>query len=167
MLSSKTRLQVNVLVAIASAPPTQPVTVQALAGRLQVSVSHMETIAGALRQAGLVRSVRGPGGGYHLDCDPQSVTIGEAVQRLSASAEKPRVNADSPIATLEAGIHDTLVNFLSSRTIAEFATTDQSFTSARTAHISGLRPNPMHRNHRPPAPNSVFELGAFALLRAA
>ncbi len=167
MLSSKTRLLVNVLVVIASAPPGETVTVQALSGRLQVSVSHLESIAGTLRQAGLIRSMRGPGGGYCIDCDPQTLTVWEVVRRVDPAMQRPAVSADSPIAALEASIHDTFAAFLSSHTVAEFVTADLARPAARKVHVTGLRPNPMPRTHRPPAPNSVFELGAFPLLRAA
>ena len=51
MLSSKTRLSVKVMVGIASAPPSETVTVQALSTRLHVSVSHLESITGTLRRA--------------------------------------------------------------------------------------------------------------------
>jgi len=167
MLSSKTRLLVDVLVAIASTPQGETVTVQALSGRLQVSVSHLESIAGTLRQAGLIRSVRGPGGGYCIDCDTRTLTVWDVVHGVDPAMQPPAVRADSPIASLEMAIHDTFAAFLSSRTIAELVTADLARPVVRKAHVTGLGPNPMPRTHRPLAPNSVFELGAFPLLRAA
>lgn len=167
MLSSKTRLSVKVLVAIASAPPSETVTVQAMSDRLHVSVSHLESIACTLRQAGLIRSMRGPGGGYHMACDPQTLTVWDVVQRVDPSFQQPAVNPASPIASLEVSIHATFVAFLSSRTIAEFVVSDLERPTVRTARVTGLRPNPMPRSRRPTAPNSVFELSAFPLLRAA
>jgi Rrf2 family protein len=167
MLSSKTRLSVKVMVGIASAPPSETVTVQALSTRLHVSVSHLESITGTLRQAGLIRSMRGPGGGYHMACDPQTVTIWDVVRRVDPAFQQPAAPANSPIASLEASIHETFVAFLSSHTIAEFVTADLARPTVRSPPATGLRPNPMLRTRRPSAPNSVFELGAYPLLRAA
>lgn len=167
MLSSKTRLSVKVLVAIASAPPSETVTVLSLSERLHVSVSHLESIASGLRQAGLLRSMRGPGGGYQVASDPKSLTVWDVVQRIDAAVQQPPSGPASPIDSLEAALHAQFVDVLSSHTIDEFVTAAPVRPAARTARVTGLRPNPMPRNLRPTAPNSVFELGAFPLLRAA
>jgi Rrf2 family protein len=169
MLSKKTQLCVKVLVAMASAPPSRPVTVQTLSEHLLVSVSHLESIARTLREAGLVRAARGPGGGYYLACDAQTLTVWEAVQRVDPklAAVPPASNGALSIAALEASIRNTFVAFLASRTIGEFARSTDWLPTLPAATTSRFKLGPMPQMLRPMAPRSVFELGAFPRSRAA
>ena len=48
------------------ADDAQPVTLAEIAARQEISQSYLEQLFGRLRRAGLVRSARGPGGGYRL-----------------------------------------------------------------------------------------------------
>ncbi len=46
--------------------PARPVTLAEVAARQHISVAYLEQLFARLRRAGLVESVRGPGGGYCL-----------------------------------------------------------------------------------------------------
>jgi Rrf2 family protein len=169
MLSKKTKLCVKVLVAIASAPPGEPVTTLMLSKTLHVSVSHLESIARALREAGLVRASRGPGGGYYLTRDTDSLSVWEVVQLVDDTLGRPAntPSKTSPIASLEAAISATFVGFLSERTVGEFARTDLWASSSSAPAPSGFRLRPLPQAPRPTGPRSVFELSFFPRLSAA
>ncbi len=169
MLSNKTKLCVKVLVAMASAPPSRPVTVQALSDRLHVSVSHLESITRILRLAGFVRAARGPGGGYFLACDADTLTIWTVVERVDgALREPPPPSAKAaPIASLEAAIRATFIQALSEHTVGEYAQPGTWEPSTSGSAAPGFRLRPMPAIIRPLAPNSVFELSSFARARAA
>jgi Rrf2 family iron-sulfur cluster assembly transcriptional regulator len=62
--------------------PDQPVTIREIAERQAVSVAYLEQILNKLRKAGLIRSVKGPGGGYLLEKAPDKVTIAEVLLEL-------------------------------------------------------------------------------------
>jgi Rrf2 family iron-sulfur cluster assembly transcriptional regulator len=47
-----------------------------------VSVAYLEQILNKLRKAGLILSVKGPGGGYVLSKDPESISIGAILREL-------------------------------------------------------------------------------------
>jgi len=49
----------------------------AIAQRQNISVSYLEQLFARLRAAGLLKSVRGPGGGYVLARASQEITIAE------------------------------------------------------------------------------------------
>lgn len=66
------------------------------AANLNLSVHFLEQVARKLRQAGIVKSVRGPGGGYELSSDP---SIGAV---LDAMKVKPFLTA-SETETLQRG----------------------------------------------------------------
>ncbi|MGB5864672.1 MAG: Rrf2 family transcriptional regulator [Sulfitobacter sp.] len=65
-LSTKGRYAMVALADIAMQPGDKLVTLGDIAERQQVSLPYLEQLFVKLRRAGLVASVRGPGGGYRL-----------------------------------------------------------------------------------------------------
>ncbi|MGH6973258.1 MAG: Rrf2 family transcriptional regulator, partial [Stellaceae bacterium] len=63
-LSTKGRYAVMALVDIAKHAQDTPITLAEIAERQLISLSYLEQLFAKLRSAGLVKSVRGPGGGY-------------------------------------------------------------------------------------------------------
>jgi len=55
----------------------RPVPLAEIAGRQDVSLSYLEQLFAHLRRAGLVRAIRGPGGGYLLNREPQRIAIAD------------------------------------------------------------------------------------------
>ena len=62
--------------------PNRPVTLAYLARLQDISISYLEQIFAQLRKHGLVRSVRGPGGGYVLNKPFSDITIGNIVEAI-------------------------------------------------------------------------------------
>jgi len=56
-----------------------PVTLAAISERQHISLSYLEQLFGKLRRRKLVSSVRGPGGGYRLALQMQSITVADIV----------------------------------------------------------------------------------------
>ncbi|MFW5896479.1 MAG: RrF2 family transcriptional regulator [Bacillota bacterium] len=50
-----------------------------------LSQSYLEQLLAPLRRAGLVRSVRGPEGGYYLSRPPEEITVGDVLRVLEGS----------------------------------------------------------------------------------
>lgn len=63
-LSTKGRYAVMAMADLARRSVNQPVTLADIASRQSISLSYLEQLFARLRKAGLVESVRGPGGGY-------------------------------------------------------------------------------------------------------
>lgn len=59
-----------------------PVTLADIAGRQQISLSYLEQLFAKLRRHGLVRSVRGPGGGYVLVGAPLAITVADIIRAV-------------------------------------------------------------------------------------
>lgn len=169
MISKKTQLCINILVTMASAPPSRAVNVQTLSDRLHVSVSHLESVMRVLRDADLVRAARGPGGGYYLTTDPAQLSVWEVVQRVNpALATTPDASTQhTPIAGLEAAIHTAFADFLATQTIGDHAQRGDGSALPSGSATPGFRLRPLPPSARPLAPNSVFQLSAFTQLRAA
>ncbi len=50
-----------------------------IATRQEISLSYLEQLFARLRRAGIVRSVRGPGGGYRLARSPEETRVAEII----------------------------------------------------------------------------------------
>jgi Rrf2 family protein len=66
----------------------RPLKLEEIARRTAVPSSVLEQVMPTLRTAGLVRSERGPAGGYRLNKEPQEITL-ERVVRLFQGALAP------------------------------------------------------------------------------
>lgn len=59
-----------------------PITIKKISEKQDVSVAYLEQILNTLRKAGIINSVKGPGGGYVLGRDPDSISIGAILREL-------------------------------------------------------------------------------------
>jgi len=76
--------------------PERPVTLAYLAHTQNISISYLEQIFALLRKHGLVRSVRGPGGGYVLNKTIDEISVGDIVKAIDLpEKEKARENIPS------------------------------------------------------------------------
>ena len=74
-LSTKGRYAVMAMVDLARHGNGRPVSLAEIAERQEISLSYLEQLFAKLRRSGLVRSVRGPGGGYLLAHDQDETRI--------------------------------------------------------------------------------------------
>ena len=76
-LSTKGRYAMVALVDIALQPEGELVTLGDISKRQDVSLPYLEQLFVKLRRAGLVESVRGPGGGYRLARPPSEIRVSD------------------------------------------------------------------------------------------
>jgi Rrf2 family protein len=81
-MSTKGRYGLRVMVELAVQHGKGPVMAEALAERQQLSPSYAQLLLGGLKSAGLVRSMRGPSGGYELTRAPSEITALDVVAAL-------------------------------------------------------------------------------------
>ena len=67
---------------IARGWPDEPVNIKLISRRQDVSIHYLEQILNKLRRAGLIKSVKGPGGGYILSRQPSEITIADILVEL-------------------------------------------------------------------------------------
>lgn len=96
-LTTKARYAVMAMVDLASSVDHGPVKLADIAERQELSLSYLEQLFARLRRAGLVRSVRGPGGGY-LPCrGAAEVTIADIVLAVDEPIRATRCKSgDAP-----------------------------------------------------------------------
>lgn len=75
-ISTKGRYALRLLIDIAANSAGKPVSIKDVSARQHISDKYLEQIISTLNNAGLVRSVRGPQGGYLLRKEPKDITVG-------------------------------------------------------------------------------------------
>ena len=81
-LTTKGRFAVTEMIDVAmfgAGEAKGPVTLAAVSDRQKISLSYLEQLFGKLRRAGLVDSVRGPGGGYKLARPAAGVSVADII----------------------------------------------------------------------------------------
>ncbi len=95
-LSTRSDYAIKALVRLALADGTAPVTSRDIVAFTGVPPKFLEQVMADLRQAGLVESRRGKGGGYVLACDPASVSFADVIDLIDGRRADPTVRAGSP-----------------------------------------------------------------------
>jgi len=96
-LSTKGRYAVMALVDLASQSNGRPVALADIAERQEISLSYLEQLFAKLRRGGLVRSVRGPGGGYLLARSAEETRISDAILAVDEPIRATRCKSGSAI----------------------------------------------------------------------
>lgn len=78
-LSTKGRYAVMAMADLARHGRERPVSLADIAERQEISLSYLEQLFARLRRGGLVKSVRGPGGGYRLAKGVDETRVAEIV----------------------------------------------------------------------------------------
>ena len=81
-ITKKQHYGVAVMLDIALHQTQHPVSVLAISRRQGISASYVEQILAKLKRVGLVKSTRGPGGGYRFALDCEEITIEMIVNAL-------------------------------------------------------------------------------------
>lgn len=92
-ISSKGRYALRLMLDIAQHDTGSPVRIKDISVRQDISDKYLEQIISTMNKAGLVRSVRGPQGGYLLTRDPSEYTVGMILRATEGSL--------APVACLE------------------------------------------------------------------
>ena len=89
-LTTKGRYAVTAMLDLAIHYEKGAVTLSDIAGRQGISLSYLEQLFARLRRKGLVKSTRGPGGGYQLATEPQNIPVAEIVSAINENVDATR-----------------------------------------------------------------------------
>ncbi|WP_322904599.1 cysteine metabolism transcriptional regulator CymR [Paenibacillus campi] len=81
-ISTKGRYGLTIMMELASRFGEGPTSLKSIAEKNQLSEHYLEQLIAPLRNAGLVKSIRGAYGGYILSREPETVTAGEIIRVL-------------------------------------------------------------------------------------
>ncbi len=89
-LSTKGRYAVTAMLDLALNGTQGPVTLADISENQGISLSYLEQLFAALRSKGLVRGVRGPGGGYYLGRETDQISIADIICAVDEWVEYTR-----------------------------------------------------------------------------
>ncbi|MHB9133514.1 MAG: RrF2 family transcriptional regulator [Armatimonadota bacterium] len=97
-ISAKTEYALRAMIDLAM-HPDERTTFPAIAERQGIPRKFLPTVLQSLTQAGLVRTIRGYGGGVELCCDPSTITLRSIVENV----EGPQQLHDCDSRSIECG----------------------------------------------------------------
>lgn len=95
IISTKGRYALRVMVDLAQCGDQEYVPLREVAERQDISPKYLEAIVSILHKNGLVKGLRGKGGGYRLSCDINTCTVGDVLKLTEGSL--------APVACLDCG----------------------------------------------------------------
>lgn len=84
-ISTKGRYALRLMLDLALNDSGEPVQIKDISARQDISNKYLEQIVSSLNKAGLVRSIRGPQGGYMLTRKPADYTVGDILRVTEGS----------------------------------------------------------------------------------
>ncbi|MCO6553096.1 MAG: Fe-S cluster assembly transcriptional regulator IscR [Gilliamella sp.] len=120
-LTSKGRYAVTAMLDVALHADSGPVSLADISERQEISLSYLEQLFARLRKNGLVRSVRGPGGGYILSRSMDQIAISSIVKAVDETVHATKCHGQDGCQGGVRCLTHTLWNDLSER-IEDFLT---------------------------------------------
>ncbi len=136
-LTTKGRFAVTAVLDLAMHGSKGPVTLNEISERQGISLSYLEQLFGRMRRGGLVKSTRGPGGGYRLARSLEEVTVADiivAVDELIDATQcsgqgNCREGGDKCLThDLWSGLNEHIFSYLRSITLGKLIDTPDSAT---------------------------------------
>jgi Rrf2 family iron-sulfur cluster assembly transcriptional regulator len=97
LLSTKGRYAVMAIVEVAKRDDETPISLGDIAGRLDLSLAYLEQLFMKLRRAGLVRSIRGPGGGYVLARRADTISVAQVMEAVNEPVRMTRCGGEESV----------------------------------------------------------------------
>lgn len=127
-LSTRTRYGMRALLELGLAHNTGPLQIKVIAEHQNISNKYLEQLVAMLKTAGLVRSIRGPHGGYVLAKPPHDIRLVEVFKTLEGPVLTVECTEDEGICTNSADcitrrlwneVNEAILNVLDSKTLGD------------------------------------------------
>ncbi len=100
-ISTKGRYGLRALIDLAEYSEIEPVSINSISARQGISERYLEQLMTMLKKAGLVKSIRGAGGGYVLAKAVEEISVGDVLRALEGSLEPVECAANNGENTCE------------------------------------------------------------------
>jgi Rrf2 family cysteine metabolism transcriptional repressor len=120
-ISTKGRYGLTIMMELSAKFGEGPTSLKSIAERNQLSEHYLEQLIAPLRNAGLVKSIRGAYGGYVLSKEPESITSGDVIRILEGPISPVDFTEEDDPAKrdLWLRIRDSIAEVLDSTTLAD------------------------------------------------
>ena len=86
-LSTKGKYGLRAMIDLAKYSEEEPVSITSISDRQGISERYLEQLMGLLKKSGLVKSIRGAGGGYMLAKPLGDISVGDVLRALEGTLE--------------------------------------------------------------------------------
>lgn len=123
ILTTKARYAVMAVIEISEHKKSEPVSLQTISEKQKISLSYLEQIFSRLKKAGIVDSIKGPGGGYVLAKDAKDVNIADIIKAMGETVKMTRCKTGAGCVTVSSkckthhlwrGLEDRIYQYLES-----------------------------------------------------
>ncbi|MBD2844561.1 Rrf2 family transcriptional regulator [Paenibacillus sp. IB182496] len=120
-ISTKGRYGLTIMMELAGKHGEGPTSLKSIAERNQLSEHYLEQLIAPLRNAGLVKSIRGAYGGYIISKEPEEITSGDIIRILEGPISPVDFTEEDDPAKrdLWLRIRDSIAGVLDSTTLAD------------------------------------------------
>ena len=94
-LTTKGRYAVTAMLDLALYGDQRPISLADISGRQDISLSYLEQLFAKLRRRELVRSIRGPGGGYRLNRPGEEIFVAEIIDAVDERVDATGCSGNS------------------------------------------------------------------------
>ena len=122
-ISTKGRYGLTIMIELAKRHGDGPIPLRQIAAEKGLSEAYLEQLVSPLRNAGLVKSVRGAYGGYMLANEPAEITAADVIRVLEGPIQPVEgiENEEAPQRELWLRIRDAVKNVLDTTTLDDLA----------------------------------------------
>lgn len=128
-ISAKGRYALRLMIDLAEHNTGEYITLKDVSARQDISMKYLEQIITPLSKAGLLKSTRGPQGGYRLTKEPKAYTVGDIIRIMEGKLapiacleqEPNECNRVDECATIDfwQGLYDVINQYVDSVTLAD------------------------------------------------
>mgnify|MGYP001262406636 FL=1 len=148
-LTTKGRFAVTAMLDLALNENQSPVKLAQISERQSISLSYLEQLFSKMRKQGLVKSVRGPGGGYLTAINCRDITIKDIItsvdEKIDSTQCKGRENCNEGgrciTHNLWASLNNKILNYLDELTLEKLMESQVDKTENHTQNISLKKAN--------------------------
>lgn len=145
MLTTKGRYAVMAVLDIASRTEHTPSKLSDISNNQQIPLNYLEQIFSRLKNSGIVKSVKGPGGGYFIYKDLDKISIVEIIDAVEENIKITRCNGIDFCAQgkkcnthdLWDGLGKVIRSYLSSVSVKDVLSSDKNML-IQLQHITNL-----------------------------
>jgi len=142
-LTTKGRYGVRAVVNLAAALNNEPISISQIARKEELSPEFLEQIFFRLKKAGLIRSIRGPKGGFVLNHKPSDISVKTILDAVgeplfpapcAEHGSKPCPRQENcPISPIWQNFHELILKHLSGISLKDILDSAESLAGSRSA----------------------------------
>ena len=148
-LTTKGRFAVTAILDLALNEANSPVALAEISKRQSISLSYLEQLFSRMRRVGLVKSVRGPGGGYRTAIDLRTLTVKDIIisvdEQIDATqcggSENCQEGGRCITHNLWASLNHKILDYLESLTLAQLIDEQKNKTGEHSIYFSPKKIN--------------------------